>query len=136
MRIVVDTNCLLASIPPQSPHFWLYEAFEKEAFDWVISNEIVSEYEEKLTEFYSPKTAHLVLSILMVAPNTIFAEPYFRWQLIEQDSDDNKFADLAIAGSVDFLVTNDRHFNSLKQLDFPKVEVVTLQEFKDILKFK
>jgi putative PIN family toxin of toxin-antitoxin system len=134
MRIVLDTNCLLASVPPKSPFYWLYEAFEKELFDWVISNETLTEYEEKLSEFYSPKTAQLVLSILIVAPNTIFAEPFFRWQLIEQDPDDNKFVDLAIAGHADFLVTNDAHFNPLKKLDFPKIEVVSLLEFKEILK--
>jgi predicted nucleic acid-binding protein len=70
----------------------------------------------------------------MVAPNAIFAEPYFRWQLIEPDDDDNKFSDLAIASNADFLVTNDSHFNTLKSLDFPKVEVVNLQEFKSVIK--
>ena len=86
-----------------------------------------------LSEFYSVKTANLVLAILMVAPNTIFTEPYFKWQLIQNDPDDNKFVDLSIAGNADYLVTNDRDFNMLKQLDFPKVEVVTLEEFKQIV---
>ena len=78
MIVVIDTNCLLASVPPQSSHYWLYIAFKEERFEWLISNEIMIEYEERLTIKYSEKTANLVLSILSVAPNTIFDEPYFK----------------------------------------------------------
>ena len=59
MLAVIDTNCLLASIPPQSSHYWLYQAFRQEQFQWLISNEILSEYEEKLAEFYSENTANM-----------------------------------------------------------------------------
>jgi uncharacterized protein len=74
MRVVVDTNCLLASISPKASGHGLYKAFIAEQFDWVLSNEIVSEYTELLSERYSPRTAELVLDILLVAPNTVFQE--------------------------------------------------------------
>ena len=32
MKIVIDTNCLIASIPRQNPEYWLYEAFRAEKF--------------------------------------------------------------------------------------------------------
>lgn len=133
MIVVIDTNCLLASIPPQSSHYWLYVAFKDLRFEWLISNEILTEYEEKLANKYSTETANLVLSILNVAPNVIFDEPYFKWNLIENDPDDNKFADLTISGNADYLVTNDKHFNVLKKLEFPKVNIVTIDEFKNIV---
>jgi len=133
MVAVIDTNCLLASIPPQSNHYWLYLAFKEERFEWLISNEIMTEYEEKIGSKYSEKTANYILSILSVAPNVIFDEPYFKWNLIEQDPDDNKFADLTIAGNADYLVTNDKHFNHLKIVDFPKINIVTTDEFKNIV---
>jgi len=133
MLAVIDTNCLLASIPPLSSHYWLYEAFRKERFEWLISNEILSEYEEKLADFYSENTANIVLNILSVAPNVIYAEPYFKWNLVHKDPDDNKFVDLTIAGNADYLVTNDKHFAPLKGIDFPKLNIVTLNEFKEII---
>ncbi|WP_373514487.1 putative toxin-antitoxin system toxin component, PIN family [Persicitalea sp.] len=133
MRAVIDTNCILASIPPKGDYYWLYESFEKGLFDWVISNEILTEYDEKISERYSRETAHLVITILLFAPNTILAEPYFRWQLIESDPDDNKFFDLSIAAEADYLVTNDRDFDVVKKVDFPKVNIVSLTEFKLIL---
>jgi len=83
MRVIIDTNCLLVSIPPQSRHYWLYEAFRDRYFEWLISNEILTEYLEKLTDYYSEHTALLVYSVLSVAPNVSFTEPSFKWQLIE-----------------------------------------------------
>ncbi|MDB5153272.1 MAG: hypothetical protein JWR54_2023 [Mucilaginibacter sp.] len=133
MLAVIDTNCLLASIPPQSSHYWLYQAFRQEQFQWLISNEILSEYEEKLAEFYSENTANIVLNILSVAPNVIYAESYFKWNLVNKDPDDNKFVDLTIAGSADYLVTNDKHFAPLKKLEFPKLNIITLDQFKRII---
>lgn len=135
MKVVIDTNCLIASIPRQNPEYWLYEAFRAEKFDWVVSNEILHEYEEQLSDFYSPHTADPVLKILTTAPNVIFAEPYFRWNLISSDPDDNKFAELSISTNANHLVTHDKHFNVLKSLEFPIISVVNLEEFKVILKW-
>jgi len=133
MVVVVDTNCLLASVPPQSDHYWLYLSFKEQKFKWLISNEIILEYEEKLAEYYSERTANLVLSILNVAPNVVFIEPFYKWSLIEKDADDNKFVDIAIAGNADYLVTNDKDFNVLKVVDFPKINIVSINEFKKII---
>jgi uncharacterized protein len=135
VKAVIDTNCLIASIPRRNPEYWLYQAFRDKAFDWVISNEVLTEYEEKLAEFYSPQAANLVVNILLTASNVIFSEPFFKYGLIAQDPDDNKFADLAIAANVDYLVTNDRHFRVLKDISFPQVNVVSLVEFQAILKY-
>jgi putative PIN family toxin of toxin-antitoxin system len=135
VKAVIDTNCLIASIPRRNPEYWLYRAFRDKAFDWVISNELLAEYEEKLAEFYSPQTANLVVNILLTASNVVFSEPFFKYGLIAQDPDDNKFADLAIAANVDYLVTNDRHFRVLRDIPFPIVNVVSLDEFQQVLKY-
>ncbi|MBD2769935.1 putative toxin-antitoxin system toxin component, PIN family [Hymenobacter sp. BT664] len=128
-RLVVDTNCLLASINPRGAYFQLYELFIAKAFEWVISNEILTEYEEQVTRRYSASTAQQVHEVLITAPNTYLQEAYYKWQLIEADPDDNKFVDVAIAANADYLVTNDRHFEVLKQLEFPRMPVISLQEF-------
>ena len=125
-RVVVDTNCLLASLNRNSPFHRLYELFASEAFEWVLSNEILTEYEEILAAHYSATTAQRVTEILLNAPNTSFQEAYFKWQLIEADPDDNKFVDVAIAANADYLLTNDRHFEVLRQIEFPRVPLIGL----------
>ena len=133
MRVVIDTNCLIASINRNRPEFWLYNAFSDEAFDWLISNEILTEYVEMLGSMYSENTAKVVSEILLMADNVYLQEPFFKWALIEADPDDNKFADFAISANVDYLVTNDKHFNVLKNRDFLGVRVVDLDTFRKIL---
>ena len=39
------------------------------------------------------------------------------------------FVDCAIAGQAEFLVSNDKHFAALKDVDFPAVNIIRLQEF-------
>lgn len=53
----------------------------------------------------------------------------FRFQLIESDPDDNKFVDCAIAANADYIVTEDTHFNPLKMISFPHVEIKRLHDF-------
>ncbi len=129
LRVIIDTNCLRASIPPQSPFYKLYEIFKSNKFLWYVSTEILLEYDEILTNTYSKKTSELVLSLLTISPNVVFSEPYFRWELIENDPDDNKFSDLAISINADYLVSNDTDFNIFKELSFPKLEVINLETF-------
>ena len=45
------------------------------------------------------------------------------------DKDDDKFVDCAITANADYIVTEDSHFDHLKQIPFPKLNVLTLDEF-------
>jgi uncharacterized protein len=42
--------------------------------------------------------------------------------------------DCTIAGNVDYLISNDKHFSILKTIDFPKLNLLRLEEFEDIYK--
>ncbi|MCU0324819.1 MAG: putative toxin-antitoxin system toxin component, PIN family [Spirosomaceae bacterium] len=133
MRVVIDTNVLIATINRKNPEFFIYQAFAKKTFEWVVSTEILMEYAEKITEYYSSSTADFILRAICIANNTIFAEPHFRWNLINEDPDDNKFADLAISVNAFCLITYDKHFDILSDIEFPTLKVVTPTEFKKII---
>ena len=62
-----------------------------------------------------------------------FVKPEFRWNFIAADPDDNKFVDCAIAANADYIITNDNHFSVLKNIPFPRVNVLTLQQLIAIL---
>lgn len=136
MRAVIDTNGLLNSVPRDGSYRWLYDAFADEQFIWVISNEIISEYVELVGSEFSHKAADLVMALLLTAPNHSRYEPSFRWGLISDDPDDNKFVDCAIGANVDYLVSDDRHIHALRRRKnlFPPVPVISFAQFKRILK--
>jgi predicted nucleic acid-binding protein len=49
--------------------------------------------------------------------------------LIQADPDDNKFVDCAVCGNAEFIVSNDSHFRILDDIDWPKLQLVTIQEY-------
>ena len=93
----------------------------------------MTEYEEQIAIRYDAQTVNELMGILLVLQNVQRVTPYFRWQLIINDPDDDKFVDAAIAANVEYLVTNDRHFNVLKNVDFPKVTLCTAENFLKIV---
>lgn len=133
-KLVIDTNVLITTINRNNPEFTIYQAFENKDFNWIVSNEILTEYTEQLTNFYSESTANLVLDILCTATNVVFTEPFYRWGIIQEDPDDNKFSDVAISASADALVTFDKHFHVFKDLKFPILQIVHPNEIDIFLK--
>ena len=61
--------------------------------------------------------------------------PFFKWSLIKNDADDNKFIDCYVTSNSDILVSNDKHFDCLKDINFPKVNLVKIDRFKEILAY-
>ena len=133
MRIVLDTNCLLVSVQEYSKYHWLWKLFCNKKISLCYTDEILNEYQEIISHYYSAAMGKYVIDAIINAPH---AEPtivYFKWQLITADPDDNKFVDCAISANVNYIVTNDKHFNVLKNIDFPKINVVDIDTFKRIV---
>jgi predicted nucleic acid-binding protein len=56
-RIVIDTNCLLAILPTRSPYHSVWTEFLANKLEICVSNEVLMEYEEILSEKTSPSFA-------------------------------------------------------------------------------
>jgi putative PIN family toxin of toxin-antitoxin system len=133
MKIVLDTNCLLVALPQNSPHRSVWDGFRQRKFTLCYSTEILQEYEELLSRFYSPEIANFVAEMLVKSPNVVQIIPFYKWNLISIDPDDNKFVDCAVNVGADYIVTNDKHFNILKNIDFPQISVIDIETFKKLL---
>jgi len=129
MKVVLDTNVLLVSITSKSMYYPVFESFVMEEYDLCVTTEILLEYEEILNRYVGKSLATDILSLIQNAPNTVFINRYFEWNLIKIDPDDNKFVDCAIAASAQLIVTEDRHFDVLRTVPFPKVIISSLEPF-------
>ena len=132
-RVVVDTNVLLVSISSFSRYHWIYKLIVDNKIEIFITNEIISEYFEIISMKYNYKTAKSVIQTLLELDNVSKIQVYFNFNLIKNDPDDNKFADCAISSSADCLLTNDKDFNILKSIPFPKLNVLNIDEFRSIM---
>ncbi len=132
MKIVLDTNILLQSLAKSSRFRPIWNNFLNEKFELIVTTTILFEYLEKLSEKTSRQVAQNVVSLINEAPNVDLVFVYYEWNLITGDHDDNKFFDAAVAGGADHLVTNDAHFNIVKNLPFPKLNIITGHEFLNL----
>ena len=128
-RIVLDTNCLLQALPSRSPYHKIWTEVMAGHISLCVNSDILSEYEEKLAEKTTPEIARNVLEAITRLHTTVFQQVYFHFGLIEADPDDNKFVDCAVAVDAEYIVTNDTHFNILKQIDWPRLTVIDIKEF-------
>lgn len=132
--VVLDTNCLIQVLPTRSQYHRIWTEFLQGTYRLCVSNEILTEYEEILSVHTSPEVAHNVVEAIARHPKTLYRESYYRFHLLSDvDKDDDKFVDCAITAGADYIVTEDSHFNILKQIPFPQLHVVTLDEFNETL---
>jgi len=133
LRIVLDTNVLVACISRNSQHHWIWRGFVDRRFQLCVTTDILNEYTEVLEKFYSAMVVENTLHQLSLQDNIIQIIKYFEWNVIENDPDDNKFFDCAVAANADYIVTEGNHFKVLVNIPFPAVSAIKVKEFKRIL---
>lgn len=133
MKAVLDSNVLLIAIGRRSRYRLIWQAFLEARYQLIVSDDVLFEYKEVLQEHAAPGADGIVFPIFAESPDLIYKRIYFRWNAITVDPDDNKFFDAAVAAGADYLVTNDAHFNEAKQLRFPKINIVSADEFLAVL---
>jgi len=133
MKIVLDTNCLLPAVFPSSIYHWVWESFRHGAYTLCYTNEIIAEYEELISKLYPPEITENTMLLLLNSRNVEKVIPHFKWNFISADPDDNKFVDCALNAGANYHVTNDKHFNVLKKIDFPKINIINIDTFQKII---
>lgn len=134
LKFVIDTNIFVISLTSRSPFHSIFKDYVNGNFDLLVSNEILLEYEEIISIKYGLKTSNYFLNLLSELPNVSNITTYFKWNLIDEDKDDNKYVDCSIAGQSDYIVSEDSHFNILSTISFPIVKVINIDKFISILK--
>ncbi|PHI18082.1 putative toxin-antitoxin system toxin component, PIN family [Lewinellaceae bacterium SD302] len=134
MKVIIDTNILLVSLKRSGVFRPIFDHLIRGSYHLIITNEILSEYMEIIGQRTKPEIANNLGDLLTRLKNVDPIETYFNWMLITVDQDDNKFVDAAVAGNVDYLVTKDGHFKVLQSIEFPQVNVITPEDFIEVLK--
>ena len=136
MTIVLDTNILLVAIARNSNLHLIFQELIRQKYVLAVSTEILLEYEEILQRKLSTEAATNIMILLSNLPNLRKIDTHFLWGMIEKDWDDNKFVDCAVAAGATYIVSDDAHFRVLKKIDFPPLDLLTGQEFVEVLKKK
>ena len=132
-KIVLDTNCLVASLSRHSEYYPVWKGFQTGKYILCVSNDILEEYQEIIALKTSPEVARNVVNLLLKSKNVELVTPYFKFWLIEVDHDDDKFVNCAFAANATYIVSNDKHFDVLERVQFPRLFVLKLQQFLKML---
>ena len=128
-RVVLDTNCLLVSISKHGVAYPVWKGFQEGRYTLCVSTEILEEYEEIIGQRTTPDIAKNVIDYILKRENVMHIDPHFHLHLITADPDDDKFVDCAFAAQATYIVSNDTHYDVLKEIPFPKLLVLKLKTF-------
>lgn len=128
-KVIIDTNVLLVSISDKSKLHWIFNKLIHQQYSLCVTTDILAEYAEIIERHMGSETSKSVLGVIDNLPNIERITTYYKFQLLK-DEDDNKFVDCGIAANASYIVSHDKDFNILKNIDFPKVTVINTTEFK------
>jgi len=118
MVVCIDTNVMLPVLSLRNPWGRILDQWIEGRFQWAVSNEIMSEYEEIIRPRLGDRRWQDFLSLLDLGAelngNLLRMQPDFRFGVVQADPDDNKFTDCAITANADWIVTQDKHFQAMK----------------------
>jgi len=116
LRAVLDTNVVLAakrSVHPQSPNAEIIERWKSGEFIWLVSDDVVTEYAEKLLEKgIDPLKVEIFVTDLLDYGEEVTIE-FFHFQHYPVDADDVAFLLAALNGAATHLITYDEHLKDV-----------------------
>ncbi len=133
MRVVIDTNVLLAALLKASRLRFIINAIAAGQIELVISTAILLEYQEILLRKTNEIVANNFLEFIKKLPGVVRVDTPFTWGIIEIDPDDNKFVDAGLIAGADYIITYDSHFDAVKARTFPTIGVINPDDFLVLL---
>jgi len=128
MRTILDTNVFVSGI------FWegnfcskiIYKWRNKE-FELVSSVEILDELVKTLKDFKIQMPEEMIEDWRnLIIENSVIVEPTIKLNVIRDDPDDNKFLEAGISGSVDLIISQDKHLLNLRE--YHGIKIVNPEE--------
>lgn len=110
-KIVLDTNCLLMSLPRICPYRKIWDDFLKGKLALCVTNEIIEEYLEIIEQKTNANIASNVVSVILSQKNVEFVTPYYKLHLIH----------FGMLTTLSLELSNESFFSMISCVKCPKV---------------
>lgn len=131
MKVVFDTNIFVSGHFWKGPPYRCLLAAEARLVNLVVSEPILSELREKLTDKFGIPATEVAAVIDRLRAHAEAVPVLGRFGWVAQDPDDDKFIDAALSGGAAVIVSGDRHLLALGKVE--EVELLTARQFLDRL---
>ena len=134
-KIVIDTNVFISSffggIPKDTINLW-----KNGKVVLCLSQSIAEEYIKVLNRLglKNKKEIQKLTRLFAEGYNSIFTSKTPNINIIEDDPDDNKFIECAVALDCKFIISGDRHLKNIKR--YIDIEIMSPIKFIDFYKQK
>lgn len=120
MKVVIDTNVFVSAfLSPGGVPARILRLFEQEAFELLISEEILHEYAvalryERVKKVHKLTDEQIIRVLEDLRASATFVKPTISVTVVVSDPDDNKFFECALAGGAQFIVSGDTKVQAVK----------------------
>lgn len=109
-RVVFDTNVLVSATLNESKPYAVLELAEREEITSIISPGIINELEDVLSRERLPFEREQIDEFVgKVLSASELVTPEISLEAVEDDPDDNKILECAVAGNADYIISGDSH---------------------------
>jgi len=131
IRVVLDTNIIIsAAISEEGAPARIFELLILELIENFTSEDIVEEIEEvfqrrKIADLISEEDKAFVINNYKKFSTKV--KPVTKIDKIKEDSEDNKFLEVAVTVDADFIISGDAHLKQIKS--YGNIRILTPKEF-------
>jgi len=130
MKAVLDTNVLIASVISTGVSHEVVVAGYQGEYQIVVSQATVAEFRNTLRKYpgkFQLDTDEIETEMRTLQYFAEFVDPDEKISAVDPDPDDDKFLEAAVAGGVDYLVSEDSHLLDLET--FRGIDIVDTETF-------
>jgi len=133
IKVVVDTNVFVSSFFGGNPRK-IVDLWKSGQLTLCLSKPIIDEYVEvlQLIGLKNERELRELLHLFAHGFHIIFSAKTPELHLVEEDPDDDKFIECAVALKADFIVSGDKALIAIQ--DYMGIRIVTPKEFLDSFK--
>lgn len=119
MIVVLDTNVIISALlSAEGPPAQIIDLWEAGVFDVAISTPLLDELKRALdypqVKKFQKMTPDEINTLLgRWSTISVYVEPEVALEVVEDDSDDNRVLECAVAAKVNYIISGDKHFLDL-----------------------
>ncbi len=128
MRVVFDTNVLVAAFVTEGLCSVLLARARRKNFDLFVCPKILKEFERILSEKIKAPQALIEEALRMILEASEVIQPSMTIQRVCRDEDDNEILACALSAEADYLVTGDKDLLEIAR--FEGLKILSPREFE------
>ncbi len=131
IKITVDTNVLVSATFWSGASYQIIQLVESHKVELILSPSILEEFSEvldypEIQEKITGKNLEMKMTVAKIKELATIVHPSEKLNVVKDDPDDDNIIECAVAGKVDYIISQDKHLLNLKS--YAGIKIITPEE--------